>query len=200
MATGLQQMSLFPLSALVLPTVTMPLRIFEQRYLRLVRDSLRASSPFGVVPIQAGREVGSAPTIYRWGTVVSVTGWDRRDDGLLEINIYGEQVLEVEESWVEPDGLMQARVRLYPLEHEDNGQPIPERFSVQANLLDDLTRHPAASVLRLQDGERNLFTLGWRLAQLLPVSRQFQQQLLQEACPWRRMEMIEQVVAEIGEQ
>lgn len=200
MATGLQQMALFPLSALVLPTVTMPLRIFEQRYLRLVRDSLRESRPFGVVPIQSGREVGKAPTIQKWGTVVSIIDWDQREDGLLGINIRGEQVLHVEESWVEPDGLMQARVRLYSCDHEDNEQPIPPRFMVLANLLDDLTRHPAASVLRLQDGERNLATLGWRLAQLLPVSKQFHQQFLQQSCPWQRMEMLEQAVADINEQ
>lgn len=200
MAVGLQQMALFPLSALVLPTVTMPLRIFEQRYLRLVRDCLRDSRPFGVVPIETGREVGKAPVIQPWGTVVSIVDWDQRDDGLLGINIRGEQVLHVEESWVEPDGLMQARVQLYSCDHEDNEKPIPSSFKMLANLLDDLTRHPAASVLRLEDDERNLGTLGWRLAQLLPVSKQFHQQFLQETCPWQRMEMLQRAVAEINDQ
>ena len=200
MAAGFQQMALFPLSALVLPTVTMPLRIFEQRYLRLVRDCLRESRPFGVVPIEAGREVGKAPVILPWGTVVSIVDWDQREDGLLGINIRGEQVLRVEESWVEHDGLMQARVQLYSCDHEDNKQSIPSGFQMLANLLDDLTRHPAASVLRLREGERNLATLGWRLAQLLPVSKQFHQQFLQEACPWKRMEMLERAVADINDQ
>lgn len=197
MEPDVEQMPLFPLGALVLPTVTMPLRIFEQRYLRLVRDSLRESRPFGVVPIRSGQEVGKAPIIQTWGTAVAITDWGQRDDGLLGIDIHGEQVLHVQESWVEPDGLMQARVRLFPADEEP--QPIPERFAVLAALLDDLTRHPAASVLRLREGERNLATLGWRLAQLLPVPKQFHQRLLQEPNPWRRMEMVEQAVAEINE-
>lgn len=191
-----QQMPLFPLEMLVLPTVTMSLRIFEQRYLRLVRYCLSESQPFGVVPIRSGREVGTAPTIYSWGSVVSITDWNQRDDGLLGIDIRGVGVLQVQESWVEPDGLMQAQVGITLCDEEP--QPIPERFAVLAALLADLTRHPAASILRLQEHEQNLATLGWRLAQLLPVSKQFHQVLLQESNPWLRMEMVERAVANIS--
>jgi len=193
--SDLSEVSLFPLGMPLLPTVTLSLRIFEQRYLRLVSESLRDSRPFGVVPIRSGREVGEAPTIFTWGSLVRITDWTQRDNGLLGIDIRADRVLQVQETWVEPDGLMQARVRLFS---PDNPQPIPERFSVFMQLLDDLTQRPATSALRMHDDERDLATLGWRLAQLLPVQKGFLQKLLQERDPLRRMDMVERAVATIA--
>lgn len=190
-----EQISLFPLGMPVLPTVTLSLRIFEQRYLRLVRECLSESRPFGVVPIRSGREVGKPPSIYTWGALVSITDWTQRDNGLLGIDIRGTQVLQVQESWVEPDGLMQASVRIFP---PDSAQPIPEQFSMLESLLSDLTAKPAASALRLRDNERDLATLGWRLAQLLPMDKPLQQKLLQEPDALRRVGMIQEAIAKIA--
>ena len=49
---------LFPLSAVLFPGGLLNLRIFEQRYLDLVRDCSRNGSGFGVCLILEGREVG----------------------------------------------------------------------------------------------------------------------------------------------
>ena len=50
---------MFPLESVRLPGESLPLRIFEPRYGVLVRDALAAPDPvFGVVLIEAGREVG----------------------------------------------------------------------------------------------------------------------------------------------
>jgi Lon protease-like protein len=44
-------LSLFPLSATLLPYGRMPLQIFERRYLDLVKDSMRSGEGFGIVRI-----------------------------------------------------------------------------------------------------------------------------------------------------
>lgn len=50
---------MFPLEATMLPGEELPLRIFEPRYVGLVQDCLAMADPvFGVVLIEAGREVG----------------------------------------------------------------------------------------------------------------------------------------------
>ena len=46
------EMPLFPLSGVLLPGGRMPLQIFEQRYLDLVRESMKSDSPFGIVWIR----------------------------------------------------------------------------------------------------------------------------------------------------
>ena len=51
------ELPLFPLSAVLLPYGRMPLRIFERRYLDLVRDCMKSGEPFGVVWIRRGSEV-----------------------------------------------------------------------------------------------------------------------------------------------
>ncbi|PRC45040.1 ATP-dependent protease, partial [Mycobacterium sp. ITM-2017-0098] len=50
---------MFPLEVAMLPGEELPLRIFEPRYAALVQACLAAEDPvFGVVLIEAGREVG----------------------------------------------------------------------------------------------------------------------------------------------
>lgn len=50
---------MFPLEVTMLPGEELPLRVFEPRYVALVQDCLAMTDPaFGVVLIEAGREVG----------------------------------------------------------------------------------------------------------------------------------------------
>ena len=49
---------MFPLEAAMLPGEELPLRIFEPRYSAMISDCLAGTGEFGVVLIQAGREVG----------------------------------------------------------------------------------------------------------------------------------------------
>ena len=51
---------LFPLNIVLFPGGPLPLRIFETRYVDMVRNCMRASANFGVVLIRAGGEVGAA--------------------------------------------------------------------------------------------------------------------------------------------
>ncbi len=101
---------LFPLQRLVFPGVAIPMRIFEQRYLRLVRDTLAADGGFGVVPILAGREVGATPSIAPLGTWVRIVDWSTLPGGLLGIEIRGERRLRVGATRIEADGLMRGEV------------------------------------------------------------------------------------------
>jgi Lon protease-like protein len=59
---------LFPLNIVLFPGGPLPLRIFETRYIDMVRRCMRESAPFGVVLIRSGGEVGHADT-YGVGTL-----------------------------------------------------------------------------------------------------------------------------------
>jgi multidrug efflux pump subunit AcrB len=58
-AEAMTELPLFPLSAVLLPYGRMPLQIFEQRYLELVKSSMRSGEGFGIVRIERGVEIGS---------------------------------------------------------------------------------------------------------------------------------------------
>lgn len=65
---------MFPLSTVLMPGMPLPLRIFEERYLKLLGDLLGAETPeFGVVLISRGPEVGGGEKRMNIGTIASVT-------------------------------------------------------------------------------------------------------------------------------
>ena len=59
--TTREQIPLFPLNTVLFPGGPLPLRIFEARYIDLVRRCLREGTGFGVVLITEGEEAGTAP-------------------------------------------------------------------------------------------------------------------------------------------
>ncbi|MCF8524658.1 MAG: LON peptidase substrate-binding domain-containing protein [Aquiluna sp.] len=67
-------MPMFPLTTVLLPAMPLPLRIFEERYLKLLGDLLGEETPeFGVVLIARGPAVGGGETRMDVGTIASVT-------------------------------------------------------------------------------------------------------------------------------
>ena len=66
-------MPMFPLTTVLLPAMPLPLRIFEERYLKLLGDLLGEETPeFGVVLIARGPEVGGGEKRMDVGTIASV--------------------------------------------------------------------------------------------------------------------------------
>ena len=63
---------MFPLQRLPLPGSSLPLHVFEPRYLELTRSCLDGDGLFGVVLIMRGSEVGTDPTQVRSDTGVLV--------------------------------------------------------------------------------------------------------------------------------
>lgn len=80
------ELPLFPLGTVLLPGASLPLQIFEPRYVALLRD-LAERPPqerrFGVVAIQRGHEVGTdtEPVLATIGTAARVTEVSSRPGG-----------------------------------------------------------------------------------------------------------------------
>jgi len=67
-------MPMFPLDSVLLPGMPMPIRIFEERYLKLLGDLVTQENPeFGVVLIERGSQVGGGDKRMNIGTIASVT-------------------------------------------------------------------------------------------------------------------------------
>ncbi len=67
-------MPMFPLGTVLLPAMPLSLRIFEERYLKLLGDLMTSENPeFGVVLIERGQEVGGSDERMSIGTIASVT-------------------------------------------------------------------------------------------------------------------------------
>lgn len=177
---------LFPLNSLLVPEATLPLQIFEQRYLRLIKQCLRDQSGFGVVPIRDGKEVGAPAMIYQVGVLAHISDWSQGSNGLLHIKVVGSRKFRVLQTSVEEDQLMQGQIEYLP--EEDTGD-IPAQFSGLEQLLNDLQEHPQVASLNLPVAH-TASELGWLLTLLLPLSRSEQVDLLALEDPLYRLDVI----------
>lgn len=106
-------MPLFPLGTHVLPGGRLPLRIFEPRYLRMVKEACRSGLGFGMCMLNP-RGAGALHSMYAIGTWVQVIDFATLADGLLGITVEGQQCFRIEQLWQEQDGLRRGQVRYLP--------------------------------------------------------------------------------------
>jgi Lon protease-like protein len=104
---------MFPLSTVLLPGMPLSLRIFEERYLKLLGDLIAEENPeFGVVLIEKGPEVGGGEKRLPIGTIASVL-----DIGTLEqfygIESVGSQRFRVN-AWLPDDPYPMADIDFIP--------------------------------------------------------------------------------------
>jgi len=187
----MSELPLFPLSGVLMPYGRMPLQVFEQRYLDLVRESLRNGEPFGVVWIRRGSEVaqrGSAsPELGDFGTCARIVDWDQLPNGLLGITIEGGERFELLETHTRSNGLVVGEVQLQaPLE------PVRVRENWQSlvAVLRGLEVHPHVERMGLDLDYNDAWQVGCGLTQLLPLEEALKYELL---C----IDDLEQLMAEL---
>jgi Lon protease-like protein len=82
-----ESLALFPLNSVLLPGAALGLRVFEARYLDLIRDCGRQGRGFGVCLIIKGDEVGAPATVAAFGTEAVIEDFGQGDDGLLTLRV-----------------------------------------------------------------------------------------------------------------
>ena len=109
---------LFPLSGVLMPHGKVPLQIYEQRYLDLVRSSLKTEEPFGIVWIRRGEEVAdkgrASAELGDWGTLARIVDWDQLPNGLLGVTVQGEGRFDLYETEIQASGLVLGEVTYRP--------------------------------------------------------------------------------------
>ena len=128
---GTAEIPLFPLRSVLFPGGFLPLRIFEQRYLTMIRDCASNDTGFGVCLIREGAEAASPVKITDTGTHAKIVDWYTLEDGLLGVSAIGTSRFLVESTWTQDDGLLRARVRILP---EPPRFPLPEAYALLAPL------------------------------------------------------------------
>jgi hypothetical protein len=173
------ELPLFPLSAVLLPYGRMPLKIFEPRYLDLVRDSMKSGNPFGVVWIRRGAEVarpGSAlPELGDHGTCARIVDWDQLPNGLLGITIEGGERFKLFATRKQPNGLLVGNVELQPAEPP---APLTEAGLSLLEVLRSLEAHPQVVRMKLRVDYNNAWQVAYTLLQLLPIEESRKYELL----------------------
>lgn len=114
------ELAMFPLEVALLPNQDLPLRIFEPRYVALVRHCLDTGEPFGVVLISRGREVGGGDERCDVGVLCRID--ECVDAGAERYALRcrtGERIRVCE--WLPDDPYPRASVRRWP---DEDGDPV----------------------------------------------------------------------------
>jgi Lon protease-like protein len=171
---------MFPLGSVLFPSMPLTLRIFEERYLKLLGDLITEENPeFGVVLIDRGEEIGGGEKRLSFGTLASVN-----DIGTLDqfygIESVGTQRFRVN-AWLPDDPYPIADVDFIP-DLTWNDSLMPARFHLETKVRNLLAF--ASEFGDLQYGPETEISddpmdACWQLAGMLPVGGLDQFDLLQ---------------------
>lgn len=186
---------LFPLNIVMFPGGQLPLRIFETRYLDMVRGCLRNKSPFGLInTLPEGKVSLSGLPFYSVGTVFSITEADVTEPGMMNIRCLGERRFRVRSTEQKADGLWTGQV-----EDIDNDQTIniPEDLQPASMYLRQLLENLAKQGLpehRMPFAKPYLFEdCAWvssRWCEILAIPIAEKQNMLELDSPLVRLELI----------
>ncbi|MCB2017945.1 MAG: LON peptidase substrate-binding domain-containing protein [Hydrogenophaga sp.] len=209
----LQQLPLFPLQTVLFPGGWMPLRIFEVRYLDMIKRCHNAGAPFGVVCLSEGSEVRRADpaspdgfaheAFYPNGTLARIEQVADPQPGLMYIHCRGLQRFRIQSSRRLPHGLWVADVSL---DDDEAVVPVPEhlaptRDALQRVLANLQQREPEnMNELPLQPPYR-WDDCGWvanRWTELLPAPAEIKQRLMSLDNPLLRLELVSDLLDKLG--
>lgn len=185
---AVESLGLFPLHTVLLPGGSLSLRVFERRYLDLVRECGRQGRGFGVCLIIEGEEVGVPAAAAAYGTEAVIEDFGTGDDGLLTLRVRGMRRFHATRVRVRDNGLQVAEAQWCEADPDEVVRP---EHSLLVTLLERLFEqaggeHSKAPHSCMDDAA----WVGWRLAELLPLSLSQRQMLLQMDDPHARLDQL----------
>lgn len=196
---------LFPLGTTLFPGGVIALKIFEARYLDMMKRCLREDTAFGVVSILDGNssesDASASAQFSNIGTLAKLEEFDAVQPALYMTKSYGTQRFKLISIKQEVDGLWMGEVELIDPDPE---MPLPKEHEKVAALLQEII-----SVIKSEDllGDaafkmpENLDDCGWvanRLAELLPLPPAQKNHLLAQSNPRIRLDLISEIIEDDG--
>lgn len=183
-----EDIPLFPLATVLFPGGPLGLRIFEQRYLQMVRNCTRDQSCFGICLMLEGAKAGAPALPAAVGTLARITDFYSQPDGLLGISVEGGARFRVLRTRVRDNGLVRGEVRYWP---DEPVVPVPPEFGLLADILERLVGQVGGW---WRDVPRERYDdaswVGFRLAEFLPLKPTERQQVLELTDPLERLRVL----------
>lgn len=191
---------LFPLKTVLFPDGILPLKVFEARYIDMVRECMKDDAPFGVVLIRSGQEVGLAAEPEAVGCLAHIVDADMPELGIMMLRVRGGERFRIHDTRVLPDQRLEARIEMLA---PDSAVPVSDMHVQCAKALklviDDVYTKgrgqqgtgfvsPFSEPFRLDEA-------GWvanRWCEILPIPLKARQKLLELSDAQSRLSIIHQ--------
>lgn len=188
--------ALFPLNTVLFPGCTLPLQIFEQRYLRLIKTCMRDDHGFVVILISAGKEVGDTPETYSIGTYVDIVDWEMLDNGLFGVTIEAQYRVRVTSPCAQDDGLMTGKIEPLPFTDETQIDALT-RIPDLIDTLRLLEQHPYVEQQATDIDYSSAQDVCHKLSQLLPLDPLVKQSLLETDSTEEKIDRLRDLIERI---
>ena len=188
--------SLFPLTTHVLPGGKLPLRIFEPRYIRMVKEAVSNGRTFCMCMMDPDAKPGTLVNMFPLITRVQIVDFDALPDGFLGITVAGVELRRLQRVWVEPDGLKVGEsVSLIPWSRLDLSDA-DEAIAWQLKRL--YQEHKQLRQLQLTFDEHNASWLCQRWLELLPLHPDDKQLLIEQPDCKAALAFLQQTIRPLG--
>lgn len=191
---------MFPLGVTLLPGLALPLRLFEDRYLRMYADVIDEKREFGVVLIERGIESRDDNPTFEIGCVAYILGSGLHEDGTIALVALGRRrfrILEWKPSNPYPLALVQdldddplSETGMKSL--ESAADQLPELLTMAAELNPEL----GSGVPQLSDDPVQAI---YQLAQLAGLQALDLQKVLEATTSDERTALVADLMAEAAE-
>ncbi len=162
----------------------MILRIFEPRYVSMVKKACAEGSGFGVCMHNPQGDKEKNEHIYLLGTYVEVVDFERLDDGFLGITVEGGKVFEIESIATRPDELRIGQVNW--LQDWAQGSSFSEDndlLMMTEQLKEIYEKYPEFKNLYQEPSFKDPIWVMFRWLELLPVKATKKQEILKHRNP-----------------
>jgi len=193
-----REIPLFPLGTVLFPDGVIALKIFEARYLDMIKKCLREKTEFGVISIMKDHEDEDSPlTFSQIGTLAQIEDFDPVQPALYMTKSFGTQRFRLLNSSQNSNGLWVGEVALLD---NDPATPIAEEHQGVAKLLNEIISVIQSENLLGDAPFKKPFKVddcGWvsnRLAELLLISLAQKNHLLAQTNPRIRLDLITEII------
>ena len=167
---------IFPLGTVLFPGATLPLRIFEVRYIDMARDCLRNGTAFGVCLIREGEEVGVPAVPEPVGCMARIGECDVEELGILKVRAEGLERFRIVSREVGKHGLIIGEVEPLAAEPEvRETSGLAESAEFLRKVIAGIGADRFIEPFRFDDAS----WVGFRLAEILPLRADVKQKLLE---------------------
>lgn len=188
-----REVFIFPLNTVLFPGGVLPLKVFEQRYLDMTKTCIGEDRPFGVCLIKEGRETGTPAVPEEVGCLARITQWDMPQLGVFQLLTEGTRRFRILSSSVGKHGLISATVETLPTENE-----VAPREALCGEVLKAIIEKVGAEHFPAPHRFDDAAWISYRLSEVLPISLDTKQQLLQLADPQARLSQLTQILSQHG--
>ena len=184
--TATAEIPLFPLNLVLFPGGPLPLRIFETRYIDMVKRCMRESAEFGVALIRNGEETGPAET-FDVGTTAGIVDFHQLADGFLGLTCVGRRRFRIHQRSCRRDGLNMATVEYLK---QEPSIAVPAHHEALCELVESVLPQLGEPYAEMRMHLDDATWVSQRLAEILPIPAAQKQFCLELSDPIQRLDFL----------